>query len=366
MTFTAQAGVTYHLQAESLFGSLGELRLSLEAVPPPANDDFTAAIDASPLPFQDTRDLVGATHQAAEPFPSCAGGSVGKSIWYRYRATSTGSVSASWTGGHPVAAYTGETLGSLREVGCRGFGSSLLTFRAVAGAEYYIQLSAPDGICCTTQTTFSLRGAPAPVASFTYFPFDPSIFDDVSFIGQSFDPGGNAITRELFEFGDGTQAAGCCPGSFGDVDAVHRYAKDGDYSVSVHVTTEDGRTASIARPLQVRTHDVAIEKLTVPQNAAAGKSKPITVAVSNRRYDERVLVELYVGTGPSFRFVGVAEQLVPARPNRSTQYTFNYTFTPADAAAGKVTFRAIASIVDHRDALPTDNVAISTPTKVTG
>jgi hypothetical protein len=56
---------------------------------------------------------------------------------------------------------------------------------------------------------------------------------------------------------------------------------------------------------------------------------------------------------------------VPAtRPNDSTRFAYTYTVTAADGAAGKVTFRAVATIVDHRDALPSDNELIPPPTKV--
>jgi len=56
---------------------------------------------------------------------------------------------------------------------------------------------------------------------------------------------------------------------------------------------------------------------------------------------------------------------VPVRPsNRTTDFNFSYTFTSEDAAIGKVTFRAVASIIEARDALSADNEAISSPTKV--
>jgi hypothetical protein len=43
---------------------------------------------------------------------------------------------------------------------------------------------------------------------------------------------------------------------------------------------------------------------------------------------------------------------------------FSYTFTSNDTAFGKVTFQAVASIVDARDALPADNTATALPTEV--
>ena len=92
---------------------------------------------------------------------------------------------------------------------------------------------------------FSLAVAAAPVASFVFFPFDPTIFDTVQFIDQSLDPGGVGIESQAWDLGDGTIATGCCP--------THRYAADGDYSVQLTVTTLDGRTASTSQVVQVRT-----------------------------------------------------------------------------------------------------------------
>jgi hypothetical protein len=46
-------------------------------------------------------------------------------------------------------------------------------------------------------------------------------------------------------------------------------------------------------------------------------------------------------------------------------FTSNYTFTTADATAGKVVVEAIATIVAYGDAFPADNTAYSAPIKVT-
>jgi hypothetical protein len=57
--------------------------------------------------------------------------------------------------------------------------------------------------------------------------------------------------------------------------------------------------------------------------------------------------------------------VVPVRSgNRTTDFAFSYTFTAADKALGKVTFKAVANLLNGRDALPADNETISSPTKV--
>jgi hypothetical protein len=117
--------------------------------------------------------------------------------------------------------------------------------------------------------------------------------------------------------------------------------------------------------LQVRTHDVAITKFTVPQSAKAGQTRSVTVDINNTRYPEQVQVELYKSTIDGWQWVGTLQQYVPVRPaNRTTSFAFSYTFTDADALLGRINFRAVAIIVDARDALPTNNEAISLPTKV--
>jgi hypothetical protein len=49
---------------------------------------------------------------------------------------------------------------------------------------------------------------------------------------------------------------------------------------------------------------------------------------------------------------------------RTTDFKFSYTFTSTDASLGKVTFKAVASLIGARDALPADNEAVALPTKV--
>ena len=47
------------------------------------------------------------------------------------------------------------------------------------------------------------------------------------------------------------------------------------------------------------------------------------------------------------------------------RFPFSYLVTQADRTVGKVSFKAVATILDHRDALPADNELISPPVKIT-
>ena len=196
-----------------------------------------------------------------------------------------------------------------------------------------------------------------PPVSFWNYPYDPSIFDSISFGLYDEIPQGWTC---LWDFGDGTTYNECW------VNEAKQYNTDGDYTVNLQVTNEIGETASVSRVVSVRTHDVAITKFTAPQSARAGQTRQIVVYLRNNRYPEYVQVELYKSTSNGYASVGtIFPQLVPVRQaNRTTAFYFSYTFTAEDAYNGKVTFMAMAFIIDLRDALPGDNEAISLPTRV--
>jgi hypothetical protein len=120
----------------------------------------------------------------------------------------------------------------------------------------------------------------------------------------------------------------------------------------------------------VSTHDIAITKLSAPNSASSERTRSITAYVWNKRRPETVQVDLYKSdpaAADGWMQVGGYSQYVPVRSgNKSTtEFSFNYTFTSADASVGKVSFKAIATIQGARDALPADNTLISSPpTKV--
>jgi hypothetical protein len=361
ITFQATGGTTYYFMVAFCCGSGGNgggnLQFSVNQLLPPGNDDFADATPIASLPFSDTVDLAGATTQPSEPSPSCVG--LQNTAWYAFTPATTESVSARIDQfGAGLGVYTGSSLADLTEVGCSQFPfSQFVTFRAQANTTYYFQVG---GWCCDGfgSVTFHLEVAPNPVAQFFFSPGDPSSFDNVQFQDSSFDPAGAGIASQAWSFGDGATAEGCCP--------THRYAQDGDYTVELTVTTSDGRTASTTQVVQVRTHDVAVVRVAVPKTAHVGQTVTITAHVRNTRYPERVQVELFKSVPGGFEQVGSLTQSVPVRlGNRTTQFTINYTIAQADGTVGKVSFKAIATIIDHRDALPADNELISPPVRIT-
>jgi PKD repeat protein len=354
--FFATAGTTYHFMVTPCCNSGdpsgGDLRFTLSSHENRTNDDFANATVITTLPFEDPGTMVPETFEEGEP-TSCGTG-VG-TAWYAFTPTETTSIT--WFGfsylNSSVGVYMGDSLTSLTPLACGSYPA--VTFRATAGTTYFIQALRGSA---DIEMIFRLRLTPAPQASFSTYPSDPSTFDNTIFNNDSYDPMQAGSLTFAWQLGDGTTSTEQFP--------THRYTSEGDYTVQLTATAADDRTASVSSVVRVRTHDVAITKFAVPKSAHAGQTKPITVELKNTRHPETVRIE-FVKVTPSglAESVGSVTRSVPAGPNRLASLTIDYTFTDADAALGKVTFKAYAIIEDARDAIPADNQAIAYPTKVT-
>lgn len=349
-----QAGSTYAIQLANAFDFGGTFALSVEMVPPPPNDDFAAATAIDTLPFLDSENLAAATTETGEP-TDCSFGD--RTIWYSLSPQTSGSLTARANAGSGVSlvAWQGTELANLALIDCAPGPGTPLTIHVDAGQTYYYQVwLSPFGN--STGVDFIIDVAPDPQPFFFYSPQDPSRFDEIQFFDFSSDPAGTGIVERSWTFGDGSTASDQFP--------VHRYPSDGDYTVELTVVTEDGRTASTSQVVSVSTHDVVIARFTVPTSANQGQTRPITVGIADRNYAESVQVELFRSTPQGYALIDTLTMQVPVRSgNRTTNFTFNYSFTADDAALGKVTFRAVATILGARDALPADNEQLAT-TKV--
>jgi len=344
------------------------------AVGPP-NDYFANAttIEMYNIPISLTTNVNEATTESFEPL-ACSYST--QTIWYRLSPTTDTWLSANTSGssfpyGTNVNVYrdTGSGLFGLSFVGCSyNSPNSNVIFLARGGSTYYLQAEAP---CCGSfgnlRVNIATTTPPQPVVNFYYYPSDPSMYDVVQFNDNSSDPAQIGFRSYGWDFGEAS-----VPDTSNDSGyyAYHRFSADGNYTVIHTVTTYDGRTGSASQVVTVKTHDVAISKFQVPQSAASGQTRQISVGIRNTRYPEMVQVSLLKSVpGPFQGFIQIGQllQYVPVRAsNRTTDFIFSYTFTPDDAAIGKVTFQATAYIQSARDALSADNIAVALPTKVGG
>lgn len=323
---------------------------------PPSNDAFAGAAPLTTVPATAEAELAEATVEPGEPDPSCSPYQEAPSVWFAFTAPRTEWITlrrTSFDFNTVVAVYTGDSLDALTEVYCKAYDRSVLA--VTAGQTYRIQLANrfPEAIT----TRLALAVAPDLRTQIVRWLTDPSTFDTVEFYQQPWDTVGAAITSVAWDLGDGTTSDEARP--------RHRYTADGDYVVRVTITVADGRTATATETVSVRTHDVRVAAFDTPSAGRVGRTKPIEVAVGNRRISEDVTVVLYRGGPGGFVEIARATQYVPKRPRRTVMFPFNYTFSPADADLGRVTFRTKVSLAEGvRDARPIDNEAIAPATTV--
>lgn len=330
---------------------------------PPSNDDFDASAAITTLPFTAQLDRSEATKALDDP-ATCNSWNPEGSVWFHHTATEDGFLRAGTAGSDldvKTSAFTGDR-GDLRPVasGCSVGPTSPMTIRVTAGQTYRFMVT--DGYNGRGATTNLSVQRMAPLANDDFANAQPLTSLPASTPAPDF---------SLATFQPDEPSATACrvtevlPPST-DTSKVHRYTADGNYTVTVRASTQDGRTTTDTTTVVVKTHDVGIAKFTVPASARAGQQKPISVQVSNTRYLEKNVTVVLYRYG-DFGWVEVGQQKldVPAHPTRKVTFPFAYTFTPEDAVRGKATFRAVVSLpYPTQDALPLDNEAISTATTV--
>jgi Divergent InlB B-repeat domain len=158
--FNAVAGTTYEIAVDGKAGTVGGVQLFVEGAP--ANDDFG---NAHPLGGKLPVTAIElsnrfATKQAGEPDHAGDGG--GASVWFKWTAPRSGTVSADTCEGDfdsLLAVYTGGAFGTLTPVQSNddGGGScsprSRLSFAAVGGTTYRIAVDGKGG----AEGTFALH-----------------------------------------------------------------------------------------------------------------------------------------------------------------------------------------------------------------
>jgi PKD domain len=348
VTFSAPAGLTLYI---GVGGPGGNLVFSATQIPAPANDDFANAQSIPAVPFSDTLDVSGASRDLGQPSTGCSR-TLDHSVWYAFTPSEDTTVTSTLVEG-VVGVFTGTSIDGLAFVACSEWGIPL-TVQLTGDTPYFFAVS--DGNTWGGVVTFNLSAAPSPVADFHYYPHDPNPFSPVSFTDDSFDPGGKTFASTVWDFGDGASASGCCPG--------HQYATDGDYAVTLTVTTTDGRTDNASRIVPVRTHDVAVVSVDVPRTAAVGSTRAVTVIVASANYAEDVHVWLLRSVPGGFDTVDLQTQTIPA--GTTVAVRFAYTFTSSDASFGTIAFQGQAVIYDHVDPLPADNVLTSASVRIVG
>ncbi|MFD4639341.1 PKD domain-containing protein [Lentzea sp. NPDC058436] len=358
-TFRVQAGVTYHVMVVEYYSwYAGPVSVSISPVPASPNDDRAAAA-AAELSERYDGDLRRASAEAGEPVASCDARAT-QSVWYRYTPAKAKFVQV-LSDRTAVSVYRASDLS---EVDCEPSGESNYqhnVFSATPGESYLIRVA--DSVEDAGPFFVELVEAAPLSPSVNAYPNNPTVFTDVTIAPYTGEQ--RPFVSGTVQFGDGGSAQ-IVPGET----IKHRYAADGDYTITVTGATKDGRTGTGSEVLKVDTHDVSVTAFTVAASARAGQTKQFKATVANTRHDENVRVTLYkvgaAGGGYDLE-IGHTTQWVPASGTRRTDFPFAYTYSAEDAAKGTVEFRVEATMPDRgwgSDAKPDDNQARATTTSV--
>ncbi|OGO51099.1 MAG: hypothetical protein A2148_07000 [Chloroflexi bacterium RBG_16_68_14] len=142
------------------------------------NDDFADAWQITSFPFAGVQNTDGMTTESGEPLngpdpdpdpfdpATCVGAPVekGATVWYRFTAPSSGTVSANTSDSFfdtVLAAYAGSALNALTLIDCDDdtFGlQSEVSFTATAGTTYYLQVGGYAGATGDLRLSVSMAG----------------------------------------------------------------------------------------------------------------------------------------------------------------------------------------------------------------
>ncbi|MCX2949566.1 PKD domain-containing protein [Lentzea sp. NEAU-D7] len=357
--FSVQAGVTYHVMLVEYYSwYAGPVNVSLTPVAPSPNDDRAAA---APVEISERHegDLRRASAEPGEPAASCDAGAT-QSVWYRYTPAQAKFVRVQ----ADRAAVSVYRASDLSEVDCEPSGSGNYqdnVFSAVPGESYLVRVA--DSPAYAGPFSAEFGEAPPLSPGVSSYPSNPSVFTELTM--EPYSGVQRPLVSGTVQFGDGGSAQ-IVPGQ----PIKHRYAADGQYTVTVTGSTKDGRTGTGTRTLKVDTHDVAVTAFTVPASARAGQTKQFKVSVANTRQDETVRVTLYkvgaAGSGYDLE-IGHTTQWVPASASGVSDFPFAYTYSAEDAVKGSVEFRVQATLPERAwdaEARPEDNQARAKTTSV--
>jgi len=162
--------------------AIQNLKFTIPIYQAPANDNFASrqSIAASASTTDGTN--VNSSSQVGEPLnPADAAG--GKTVWWSWTPNFSGNVTISTVGSNfdtTLAIYTGTALGSLNLVGANDDNSgvsSAVTFSAVSGTEYLVQVDGYNGATGNIILIYPPIGTPGAPPVITIQPSDKTLLE---------------------------------------------------------------------------------------------------------------------------------------------------------------------------------------------
>lgn len=239
-TFHVEAGTTYHVMlAESAAGSGGPVTFDLRTVPASPNDDRANA-PAAAIHTLYEGDLRRASAEPGEVTANCDA-SATQSVWYRF----TPAVADHYSAKVSYGAISVHRASDLSEVDCLAFDTfyAYAMFAATPGESYLIRVASSEALAGPFDLELDTAGPLRPLVA--AFPGNPTVHTDLTVFADS------GIRRRpltgTVDFGDG-HSTPVTPGQ----PLKHRYAAEGEYTITVTGSTSDGRSGTGTTKVNVR------------------------------------------------------------------------------------------------------------------
>lgn len=252
VTFQATAGTKYSFKFDTTNGTFTTFQFQI--VLPPANDNFANRTTVTGSAFTVAGTTVGATIEAFEP--SSQG--EGKSVWYSWTATSTGTMalalSNSANSDQFIDIFTGSTIGTLTKVAS---GLRSVSFKTVAGTVYQIRVDD------------DFNGGSAFILSLIALPPNDNFANAITLMGSTFDVSGYNIgaTLEAGEPLNGTDVNNSVWYSWTAPANLHvTVTLNSDYGSSLQIFTG----TSVSALSKIKTDQQGVFNFAYTFNAVAG------------------------------------------------------------------------------------------------
>jgi len=213
--FEAVPGITYRIAVDGYDGDSGAVALAVTQSDTPLNDNFATAQALTTADY-DFASASGSSRKATAESgePAHAGSKAALSLWWRWTAPHSGSVTIATAGSSfdtVLAVYTGASMNSLAEVASNDdFGNentSSVTFQAVGGTTYRIAMDGYNGRSGNYELAIEqVKEGGIYETDFEYFPQGFNALD--GFDGwTSSDSEFGSGTSGIFEVEEGNRAA---------------------------------------------------------------------------------------------------------------------------------------------------------------
>ena len=203
----------------------------------------------------------------------------------------------------------------------------------VAGS-YTVTLTVTDSEGLTDTTSHTIMVGKPPVAVFAYSPDFPIVGESATFnASNSYDPNGYIVSY-TWNFGDSNITTVTAP------TITHVYAKEGNYTVALKVTDNEGLTGTTTLNIKVRNYPTAAFAYS-PDRPVAGKDVAFDASSSSPRGGVIVSYRWNFGDG---NITTVTNPIVVHRYSVGGNYTVTLTVTDSEGLSG-----SLSKIVRVRD-----------------